>query len=203
MSKTPKRKEPPATPSLPGLERSWLLVGKLLWEFAQVESALNDLISKLLALNARTGPILLSNVDLRRKINLARCGIEEQWAGLLTHKVTVRSKLWSDLNGLADARNVAAHSAYFPSADGVQFLYAQAREKLTFPEAKWAESKFRQHSVKAAEVFVDLMTLKQSCSPVRDPSTFFDVLQNLGMSSSGAPGSAIPPGKGLLSTIFE
>lgn len=159
-------------------KESWELVGRFLWAFAETEASLNVLVAKLFDLNTVSSLILMSNIDFRKKVSLARVGTQNSGSPLF--RGDHHNKTWSGLNELANARNILAHSPFFPEGGGVKFLHVVAKEKLTFPPSHWSVEFFQSKFDQAHRLATEIDAITEHSGPITDPASFRLLLGGLG-----------------------
>jgi len=117
------------------------LVGRFMYEWALLESAINGGVGKLLGMDAVEETIATNNMQFRNKANILKTVIDlrgggDDWAKA-AHK---------DIEKICDLsldRNIVAHTIFGPTEDGkVRFLVVKASDKLKFPETVWSPEDF-------------------------------------------------------------
>lgn len=128
-------------------DTAFWLVGRFMFQWALLESELNNGLEKLLGLAALEGTIVVANLQLRSKIHIAKtlihlCEAETAWG-----KAAVKDI--GSIGDLADEwRNVVAHNIFGPDPNGVKFLTVKAKGKLTFPGTVWTKDQFNEVGLK-------------------------------------------------------
>jgi hypothetical protein len=148
------------------LETAHKYVGRFMWAFANVERDLDQILVTLFSLNNTASLILMNNLDFRKKMNLAKIGLQHQ-EGHSTSRHTAEPT-FKMLHKLGDLRNIVAHSAYLPEPEGITFTYSRANEKLTFPKTTFSYSELDEFWRNAREVSDALCEIQRSCSPIAD-----------------------------------
>jgi hypothetical protein len=131
--------------------RACLLVGRFMYHFALLESAINDGIGKLLSLGPLEMAIATFNMQFRAKMNVLKAivklrGGEADWAKAAINDIEAIVNLSVD-------RNTVAHTVFGPDKnDTVRFLTVKARDELKYPNTVWSIDDFRERWDKAREL---------------------------------------------------
>ena len=118
--------------------RCYALVGYYLNAWAVMETALNDTITKALALDSLQSVVVTKNVQYQAKIKIVRTLVEML---LRNHKRQVQhDKALISIGNLGFDRNMVAHDLFLPSSkcDGVEFLITKASGKLKMLNTHWS-----------------------------------------------------------------
>ena len=156
-------------------ERAWRYIGRFLCGFSFVESAVNELFSKLFNLGAGASLLCVGSLDLRRKLKLIEVGLEDQGAD--HHKDVLEQ-----VHRLADIRNVIAHSPFGPveepGEEGIDFNYVNSSGDVKLPHRKKRDfyyydmrityAEFDSYDATAYKLFVDLQKIQESLTPICD-----------------------------------
>lgn len=123
--------------------RACFLVGRFMYHWALLDSAVNDALGKLLGMGNLEEAIVTANANFRAKTNILKSfvdlkGGEANWA-----KAAIK-----DIQAIADLsneRNTVVHNVFGPESNGdVRFLHVKANSKLTFPDTVWSPEYFAE-----------------------------------------------------------
>jgi len=122
--------------------RTPALIGTYMMHWATVEAGLNHCIAKALGLNHLQGLIVCKNISLRDKINVLKAVINlEIWSeNISKHYIAAVNRLAL----LSQDRNMIAHDMFVDDdeGNGVKFLVAKAKGKLSIPDVRWTVQHF-------------------------------------------------------------
>jgi hypothetical protein len=151
------------------LEESWTLVGEFMYNFAMVESALDDLIGAMMGLEILSTTILASNISVSKKINIAICGIQFQQID----RVVAINDLKS-IREINNDRNTLANCVFGPtsSGDGVELHRATARNQLKIDMVVWKKADFRVKVQAMEKLHQRLKALIEAVSAVQSDEAF-------------------------------
>lgn len=158
------------------LEITWAYIGRFMWGFAILESAVNEIFVQLFNLSAGASLIFIGNLDFRKKLQLVDVGLKDQ--GIDKHREALKR-----LHKLTDIRNVVAHFAFgpeiIPGDEGIFFDYVNKSGELKFAH-KRAEandsstritySEFDAYDTEAREILDTLESMHGSFDPIVDIS---------------------------------
>jgi hypothetical protein len=128
-------------------------VGRFIYHFALLESAINDAIGKLLGMGTFEEAIATFNMQFRAKTNILKAivnlkGGNADWAKQALKDIEAIVTLSTD-------RNTAVHTVFGPDGkDAVRFLTVKARDELKYPETIWRDSDFEQKWQQAVDLRV-------------------------------------------------
>jgi hypothetical protein len=137
-----------------------------MYAFANVERDLDQILIILFNLSNTASLILLNNLDFRKKMNLAKIGLNYQ--GGTSSLGREAETTFKKLHKLGDLRNMVAHSAYLPEPEGVTFVYAKANQKLEFPKTTFSYSEMDEFWVDAREASDALCEIGRCCTAITD-----------------------------------
>ncbi|MDG2532086.1 hypothetical protein P6144_00350 [Sphingomonas sp. HITSZ_GF] len=135
---------PHYAPNMTREQKAYLAVGQFLLHFAGMETALNNMLTRLLEMKNLEGLVVTSNIDMRGKIYIVQTALnmrpitEDDWLK------EARKDLKSVVT-MTEKRNILAHNIFLPHADGVEFHLVRAKGKLDLPEELWTDEIFDGH----------------------------------------------------------
>jgi hypothetical protein len=172
--------------------RAAALVGTYLKHFALMEYQIDDTIAKILKLTDAQQFLLSPNITFHSKINVLGCLLD--LSDLAKENKDKYAKVMGQMRGYSGERNVIAHSVFFKSdtSNGVEFITADARGKLKFPEYDWSIAKFEeaiQNLDRSCNYMVELVQAVTSLDT--SPSALSGI--RAALTSDMGLGSPLPP----------
>jgi hypothetical protein len=124
------------------LAKIWAYVGRFMWSFAQIESRVDELILVLFGVDAFVWGLIISTLDLRKKLNFLALGFK--------HKKNDQDTPLKKLHQLHDIRNMLTHCRFIPDygnnehkeGSGIEFEYFAPHAKDNIPRFASHGSKF-------------------------------------------------------------
>ena len=134
-----------STETLSSTQRSFILVGMYLQNWAFMESQLNSTVGKSLGLAILQEAIVCANLALRDKINIARTAANMEFGeGSDTAKSYI--KLLTQIANASTERNMIAHDMFGADKRGNKFVVTwftvRANDKLKLPKISWSQKDF-------------------------------------------------------------
>jgi hypothetical protein len=128
------------------LTRACELVGRFFYHFGRVDLQLDEAITKLFKLDPAYAPIITSNIDFVRKVNIVEAAVALQANSGKPISVDVE-KIFGTIRGMNNPpRQVVAHSPFEETKAGVQFKRTVAKGgELKAEDPLWTETKFEEH----------------------------------------------------------
>lgn len=127
------------SPGPEDFHKAYEAVGRFLWNWALVESQINQLITKGLKLDLTNSVVVTANVQLRDKLHICativalQIGRPEDWREDATDWLDKARRV--SLN-----RNTVAHNVFMPWQQGVRFYHTSARGELNVEPIDWRYS---------------------------------------------------------------
>jgi hypothetical protein len=167
------------------LEEAWRQAGRFLHQFARVESALNNVVKRVLDLEDKKGDYLVKQFDIARKIDLAKFAIKAEEERHFPAWVEKANSTIHALHKVNNIRVVFAHQPFEPDGKGGVVFNTETARNKGLPETLTNQQLEESHT-RMAELQKDLGLLYSDLRPIIN----FDELPPL----SFPPPSLVPMG---------
>src|SRR5262249_18265323 len=123
--------------------------------FSRVEVQLDAAITKLFKLDPNVAPIVTSNIDFARKVQIVRSAVQYQNENA-PNKISAVVE-FSEVYEMNTDRQIVAHNSFEPDgAEAVQFKRSIAHKKLQQIDPRWSKDQFEQRYNKLQELEANL-----------------------------------------------
>jgi hypothetical protein len=124
--------------------RCQVLVGRFLQKWASMEGTMRTAMQVALNLDDFQTAIVASNTQLRDKVHILRTLVS--WTPFDQATKKKFDDILVDIRDASPKRNMMAHDAFCPSADGkgVSFSVVKAKGSLSFPDTVWDVTQFEK-----------------------------------------------------------
>jgi hypothetical protein len=152
-------------------DAAWCAVGRFLYLFARVESALNEVIKRVLDLESEKGEFIVKSFDIAKKIQLAASAIEAEKD--IHDKEWLRSsiKVINQVFELNNWRRIIAHQPFEPDySGGAVFNLSRAHGAPKKWDGSLPKAKFDELHEHCTRVSQQLHRLHRELRPATDLS---------------------------------
>jgi hypothetical protein len=169
------------------LTECYKMVGEFMYNYALLETDLNQLLGQMMGLENPNAHILTSSMDVSKKLNIAICGIKFQ---PIDHEAAAEVlKELFDING---ERKIVAHCLFGPSkkGDGIEFYRITTNRKLNMYVEYWTKAQFAAKIENMKVVRNRIQALEKAVTPIQSEKASSAWLgQSLGTGILGSFGS--------------
>lgn len=134
-----------STETLSSTQKSFILVGMYLQNWAFMESQLNSTVGKALGLAILQETIVCANLALRDKINIARTAANLEF-GEGSDEAKGYVKILTKIANASTERNMIAHDMFGADKKADKFVVTwftvRANDKLKLPKISWSQKDF-------------------------------------------------------------
>jgi hypothetical protein len=146
-------------------------LGRFLYEFAQMEIALNEAISKLFDLSPDNARIVSENIEIGRKVDIVHSIVLAQSGSNGKDLTKKAASVFNALRGINDPdRIMITHSLFSLHGTGaVRFEKHRARTGLIRNEVIWRFEQFDRKCVEMQQITSDLREMTATLRPYLVP----------------------------------
>ncbi len=148
------------------------LVGKFMFSFAVMESAINGAITRACSIGDLDAAIILANMETNRKLYILRSAVAVKASQWQKNADEVIKSAQRQL----EVRNIVAHTVFGPTDDGkVKFLTVKAKSSLQYPDIKWSVQDFAAQYKKMSKLADGFKEIEERMTP----GTSANILSNI------------------------